>query len=138
MGQETYVWQKQITVPKNTPGTAPLITVVDLGDVWVDSVEIDIPPGNKGLAAIMLADETSHVTNPTAWLPFGYPASWILADSQLLRYNVGVEKSGKWGIWQYNTDVVNHLMQIRIIGYYMVQAPPNSSNVQLAQIPISA
>jgi hypothetical protein len=134
MGQQNYVWQQQITVPANRPTSNPLITEVNLGDVWIDSVEIDIPPGNKGLAGIFLAMETSHVNNPTTWLPFGAPATWILADSELLKYKVGVEMPGAWGIWQYNTDVVSHLMQIRIEGYFMVQAPANSSVQPVAQL----
>jgi hypothetical protein len=138
MGRQTYVWPFTFSTPANTNTTAPLITVVNLGDIWCDSVELDIPPGNKGLAGILLTNNLTYSKGASSFVPWSTPYTYILADNLLLKYPIGAELPGAFAIWTYNTDVLEHLVQVRILGYYMTQAPANSTVQPVAQLPVSA
>jgi hypothetical protein len=120
----SYVWQSGITVPKSTPASAPLVYPPSIGDVWLDRIEVMIPPGPKGLLAFYIANSGTPV------VPFNGYDNWIYADSQLLEYPLGVEVHTGLAVYAYNTDVNPHAFWVRWIGRPMtLESVPSATSV---------
>lgn len=117
MGLGTYVWPISVTTPPLTLPAAPLSTPPMIGDIWIDKVELQIPPGHNGLTGIYVANGS------TAILPYSQVPQFLIATDELLEYDVGDQFGRSLAVVTYNTDVLPHTHYLRISGRYMVQVP---------------
>jgi hypothetical protein len=125
--QGTYVWQSAVTVAANRVATNPLKVSPLLGDIWLDKVHIRIPPGPKGNTGVSIVNAGVGI------VPFGGNPTFMLADDELLEYDVGAEVNNGLQVWTYNTDVTAHTIQVRWIG-----RPMSVENLSSTPQPISA
>lgn len=131
MGQATYVYPVTFTIPANVTAAVPHVVTPKLGNIWIDSIEIHVPPGNKGLSGIYVTN------NGVAILPWATPPVWLQADAEVLRYDIDVEVDTLLQVFTYNTDVQAHLVQLRVIGRPMVVQNPTTAATAITPIAVA-
>lgn len=101
-----------VTTPINTPSTAPQITTHTLRRGFLDTIEIEIPPGHVGITGIAW-----RLGGRQLW-PFN-EGEFVRGDDDLLVVPVEVEMSptGRIQVATFNRDNVHR--HTHIIRYYM-------------------
>lgn len=69
----TRIYTISVTVPSGTQSAAPQVTPWMTEDAWIDTVEIEVPPGHNGLTGIRL------VKADTQLLPWG-SNTWLIEN----------------------------------------------------------
>jgi hypothetical protein len=131
VGLGTYVWPVSITTPPATPIASPVSTAPMIGSIWIDSIELQIPPGHNGLTGIYVENGAAPI------LPYSQSPSFLVATNQTLRFDVGDQFDSSLMIVTYNLDVFPHTHYLRISGRYMVQIPQTADNSQTDIVPVS-
>jgi hypothetical protein len=91
-----------VTVPANTPKTAPQVYDISFDPRNVESVEWKVPPGPSGLLGWYLSMGRAQV----APLPIG---SYVIADNQSGVFTASKwPDSGAWTLTAYNTGAYPH------------------------------
>ena len=67
--------QIDVPVPPGTTSDAPYTQQISLGDVWLYTVEVRIPPGPSGLAGIQV------VSNGTTVVPWTDDVGWLIGEN---------------------------------------------------------
>ena len=107
------------TVPAGTPEATPVTIEMQLGIFEVSWVEILVPPGPSGQVGFYLA---SSNTQTIPWWN-GLTNSWIVADNELLRYDLSDQPdSGDWQFVAYNQGNFPHSIYVRF-GLDLVTVP---------------
>ena len=114
VGLGTYVWPVNVTTPSGTAIASPITTTPKLGDIWIDSVELRIPVGHRGLTGIYVANSGTQL------LPYSQTPSFLIGDDERLTFDFGVEVATGLQIVTYNTDIFVHTHYLRISGRPMV------------------
>jgi len=101
------LWPLTVTVPPNTPATAPLITPWALADANLDYIEIIVPDGNSGTAGIAVYWSGTQI------IPWGTD-SWLITNNEKIHIPVGsyITISGL-AVWAYNTGIFPHTFYLR-------------------------
>ncbi len=130
-GLGTYVWPVTVSCPASTPITAPLVTLPGLGRIWIESIDLRIPSGHRGLTGFAIRNSGSQI------FPFAQSTAWLNADDEHLDYDVGVQTDTGLQVVTYNTDpTFAHSFYLRIVGYYMVQTQATTPTPALI-VPVS-
>lgn len=105
------LYQCALTIPANTPSTAPESAELQLMFGTITYIEIEFPAGCVGLVGAQVYD------GPLQIVPWT-PAAWLVSDD----HNVAVQTL--YSLWQppftlyldgYNEDTVNdHTLQLRV------------------------
>lgn len=90
------------TVPAGTLPTAPAVSDLALGDVLWEQTQIIIPSGHIGLTGVRFEFSGEPI------VPWGRPASWIIADDADMRFDVMLEVGAPVKVVGYNTDFFDH------------------------------
>lgn len=108
------------TVPAGTTQDAPYVVEWDEGDVWLYGIQLQIPPGNSGLAGIGFAVAGTPV------VPWGVDQGYITGDDNYFEYDVGVEVGNGLTVIMYNADIWDHNFQVRFVNnpISLVTVPP--------------
>lgn len=114
MTQGTYVYPCNTTCPPGTPIATPQVFLPKLPDIWIDSIDLRIPAGHRGLTGIYIAN------NGTAIMPYASPPSFIVGDDDHYQFDVGVEVATQFQIVTYNLDVFAHQFLLKVSGRPMV------------------
>jgi hypothetical protein len=130
-GLGTYVWPVNVTVPLGTPIATPTTTSPNLGDIWIDSIEILIPRGHNGLTGIGIANAGTQL------LPYSQTAAYLVGDGDRLTFDFGVEVANGLTIQTYNTDIFAHTFYLRIVGRPIILQNPATIPQAIEVVPIS-
>lgn len=98
---------RTISVPAGTTATVPQVTTVNLGQVNLDSIDLQIPAGHSGLTGIRFLYAGAQL------LPFGDTPSWIIGDDLDRVFDFDLEASSTFQVSAYNTDVNDHSFYLR-------------------------
>lgn len=132
MSLGSYVYPVNVTCPAGTAIATPLTTTPDLGDIWLDAIELRIPVGHHGLTGIYVAN------SGTAIMPYSSPPSFLVGDDERLSFDVGVEVDNLLQIVTYNTDIFNHTFYLRLSGQPMtLQQQGQTVAAPVAVVPVS-
>lgn len=127
----TYVYPVNVLCPAGTAIATPTTTKPALGDVWLDSVELRIPVGHRGLTGVYVAN------NNTAIVPYSSPPTYLIGDDERLTFDIGDEVATQLSIVTYNTDVFDHTFYFRFSGRPMsVQNAAASTLAPVTVVPI--
>lgn len=102
-----------------------------IGDIWIDSIEVQIPSGHNGLTGLYVADSGTPI------LPYSQTPVFLIATDRTLEYDVGNEFGATLTIVTYNQDVFPHTHYVRISGRYMVNQASSTSDAPVDILPIS-
>ena len=120
-----------VTIPKNTPSSAPVTVDLSFNPGQVDEIEIDIPPGSAGLMSWQLAYGDQSVIPHDS-------SQYITVDDTSLRWPLTDFPTGSgWAVTGYNTDIYDHTFQVRFLiteiglsgaapGTQNISAPPSA------------
>lgn len=131
MGLSTYVWPVSVTTPLQTLSSAPLVTSPMIGSIWIDSIEIRIPPGHRGNTGIYVANSGAPI------VPYSQSPQFVIANDELLKWDVGVEVDTGLQIVTFNNDYFAHEHYVRIAGHYTVQDTSSTPDLSSQIVPIS-
>ena len=101
--------QAQVTVPTGTTQAAPFTTTINLGDVWVEWIEIDVPPGPSGVVFFNLA------YGGMGLVPSGVPLLFLNPDDWTATYPVNAEIPGKMTFTGWNLGGYSHTVTFRFL-----------------------
>ena len=132
LGQYVYVWQA--LVPSQTPIYSPTAQQPQFGDIWVDSVEVKIPSGHRGLTGFNIQN-SGGILIPS---PAGVGnSSYITGDDDLLEFELGVEVDQLLSIGLYNSDGLNHTFYFRFRGMPMNLYQANQAPTAVSIVPVA-
>lgn len=98
-----------VTVPPNTPVSAPLVTPVTFPSRQVVAVSWRVPPGPSGKLGWALTSAGTPV------IPI-QPSSYIVTDNQADTWQLsGYLDSGNWQVTAYNTGVFPHTVYLTFL-----------------------
>lgn len=95
-----------ITVPAGTAVATPQITPVKLGDVYLHSIKLRVPPGHQGFTGISWQQAGSII------LPFGGTQQWVILNDDRERFTMNSEVDSGFTVSAYNTDFYPHTFYI--------------------------
>lgn len=114
-----------VTVPGGTQINAPQTTALPLADMWVESIEVEVPPGPGGSMGFNL------VYAGTQMIPFSQQTSWLIVDNYQHSFPVSSQMGKGLQVVAYNIGFWNHSIYLRVLGTpisaYLAgaaQAPP--------------
>ena len=113
MALGTYVYAYTPNVPTGATSQNPASYQPGFGDLWVDTIQIVIPPGHRGLTGIQITNGGTPI------LPWGQGTGYLIGDDDKLSYDIGCELDSSLSINAYNTDVFRHNFYLRFIGLPM-------------------
>lgn len=87
-----------VTVPPNTPSSAPTTTATAVGHCILDAVTVFIPSGHQGLTGLAIQLAGVHV------VPYGDNTAYVLGDDSTDEFQLGVEVDQGLNVITYNTD----------------------------------
>lgn len=97
-----------VTIPKATVIASPQITDVSSGDVGLLEVQCLVPPGPSGAVGWQLRLAGGVI------LPWQNTSTWIVADGQLLTFDVGLEVDSGLQVAAYNIGTFDHTLRFRL------------------------
>ena len=103
-----YYAEQVVTTPAGTPSSAPQLTVVPLQDSWVNRIKLRWPEGHNGQTGIYVLKSGAPI------IPFGAPASFIVANNDDEWYTVDDEIQDGLVVVTYNTGMYPHGHYLRI------------------------
>lgn len=107
MAQEVRTFQ--VTVPANTPSSAPQTFDISFPPRPVRQIEWMVPPGPRGNVGFQLG------LAGTPLIPYNRDA-WIIANGDTRQWNLeGVPDSGAWQVRAYNTGSFPHTLYFRFL-----------------------
>lgn len=104
----TRIVPADFAVPAGTAAVAPISSILQLGEVNLDRVQIVIPDGVAGLAGIAFFYAGQQI------LPFTNAASWIIGNNEQPSFPVDFELGGRLIMKAYNADVFLHTFYVRL------------------------
>lgn len=96
-------------MPTGTTQAAPFTTKLNLGDVWVQWVEIDVPPGPSGVLFFNLS------YNGNGLVPSGVPLLFLNPDDFVQTYPVNAEIPGAMDFTGWNLGGFPHSVTFRFL-----------------------
>lgn len=106
-----------VTIPANTPLTAPVTTAVSFPPRTVTGVHWKVPPGPSGLMGWRLT-----MNNGLPVVPIG--GGWIITDDDSDTWTLtGQPDSGAWEVTGYNTDIYDHAVYVDFLCDLIGQTP---------------
>lgn len=111
------VYTTALTVPAKTPIATPFVQAVTLDDLWLDKVEIIIPPGHVGLTGVAIQSNGVNVA------PY-VPGTWITGDNDRVSYaHNGEIQAARFSCAGYNLDRFPHVFRFR---WYLAPLRPDT------------
>ena len=98
-----------ITVPPNTLSTAPLTTDIDLGDSWLQSIRVRIPPGHAGTTGLQVLNAGTPI------VPWDDSVLWLIGDNEDVTYNVNTEANSTVTANAYNSGNWSHSFYLEVV-----------------------
>lgn len=101
-----------VTIPPGTTPDAPLVDPIDLGDVWMDSFTLLIPPGGAGSVGWNLT-YAGGIIFP--WAPPGIGGNqspWFIANQYDDTIPIKAEIGGTMAFTGYNTGAYLHTIYL--------------------------
>lgn len=96
----------QVTIPANTPQTAPITQSVAFPPRTVTAVRWKVPPGPSGLMGWAL----TYAGNPAIPRVQG---TYIVTDNDADTWGLeGYPDQGNWSVTGYNTDIYDHTVYL--------------------------
>jgi poly(A) polymerase Pap1 len=119
-----------VTVPVAQPANNPLVSRPLIGNIWLESVEIQVPAGHMGQTGIVIRN------NGTQIVPWSATPHFIIVNNAILHYNIGVEVDTRLAVATFNTDAFVHTFYLRFFGIPMnlVNARLNPAIVPLVPV----
>lgn len=94
-----------VTIPPNTPKTAPITVPCVFQQGNVIEVDIKVPPGPSGNVGFFVAAGGSQYIPRT-------PGSFVIPDNDYITWPLAnAINSGSWAVVAYNTDIYPHMLQ---------------------------
>jgi len=122
-----------VTVPANTPQSAPTSLDPGLGQVFLEEVQLYIPPGHGGLTGLAISLAGMHI------VPYGGPNAYILGDGAGFTFDVGIEVDSGLNVVTFNADIAfAHLFYLRWKVSSIATALPAASTPGATITPISS
>lgn len=119
-----------VTIPPNTPASAPQSTPMPYSDGVPVGVEIVFPTGCSGLVGVRLdySDVQLLPRAPGVWIRgSGEPVKWPLA---------GMPTGAGWRLTAYNTGAYPHTLQVRFLLNEIRR--PGAAEVALAPVDLGS
>lgn len=105
------IYGKDVTTPKNTPLTIPLVSKLTVTKGLIYRIEIEFPPGPAGLLYVAIFDGSFQVWPST-------PGTWFHTDGKVIGFDDLYLKEAQpyeFTIHTYNLDdTYDHWCQIRL------------------------
>lgn len=120
----------QVTIPANTPQSAPFVQAINFPPRTVTQVDWKVPPGPSGLMgwALSIAGQPVIPNNPGAF---------IVADNQLQSWPLtGFPDQGQWQVTGYNTDIYPHTVYLTFL--LELNAAPSGQPAQISNADLSS
>ena len=99
--------ERLYTVPTGNPSSAPITLVDSIGDVWVNSVNVRIPPGHCGQTGIQI----QYAGVPI--VPWNDPTTFIVEDDKDYNFDIDFEFDQSLTVILYNNGFYDHTFYVR-------------------------
>jgi hypothetical protein len=133
MAQSTYVVNAIVDCAPGVTFSNPTVSVIQgVGDFWLDSIEIRIPPGHLGLTGLQILNAGTNI------VPYGNQYEYLVGNDDLLRYDVGVEVDTGLGFSATNADIYYHYWYLRLIGRPMALQVADGLNTAVTVVPVTS
>jgi hypothetical protein len=132
MALGNYVYAITVTAQANTSSGSPLSHLFPIGDVWLDSVQIVIPSGHRGLTGLAITNGGTPI------IPYGAGTDFLIGDDDRLDYDLGVEVDASFGCIYYNTDSIRHNFYLRFQGLPMALYGQQLGAQAVTIVPVTA
>lgn len=99
----------EVTIPANTPKSAPVEVDSSFAQAELSRVELLFPDGCAGLVGVHLALGGGQAIPSTS-------GSWLVGNDETLAYSLtGQPNNGEWSVVGYNLDVYDHTVHVRFL-----------------------
>jgi hypothetical protein len=92
----------QHRIPAGTPQSAPSTLALAIGDVWLHSITVRVPPGHNGLTAYAFSWNGIHL------VPWGPGQSYVVTNDATNTYPIEEEIHNFALMKGFNTDIWAH------------------------------
>lgn len=105
----TRVWEISVTVPAGTPRNAPLVTPWLTEDNYLNSIELEVPPGHNGLTGIRV------MKGDVSLLPWSI-GTFVVANDYTHEFVIGdYVPTADVSIQAFNTGQYSHTFYLRAV-----------------------
>lgn len=101
---------RSVTLQPGSTPTAPVATDISVGDLWVYSVEIEVPKGSAGLMGFALQYAGTQI------IPWSTTASFVVADDYQHTFPIDAELGKGLKLVGYNQGAWAHTIYLRFLG----------------------
>lgn len=113
--------------PGSTPA-APASNPITLGDIWLYSVNVKVPPGPGGCMGFQITHSGQ------SFLPWGNASTFLLLDSEEVDFSVGTEIAGTMKVVGYNQGFWPHTIYLRFEYTPIVTIMPTDAVTSLVEL----
>lgn len=105
----TRYWNTDIVVPHTTLSSAPLHTLLYVGDVTLGSCQIVIPNGHNGVTGIAIDYARQRI------IPWERPGEFVVANDIELPFTIDIDISKPVDVYTYNEGQYDHTFHLFLV-----------------------
>ncbi len=116
-----------LTIPNQTPTSAPVSALFNPGDMILKGIDLTIPSGPSGYAGIQWLVDGNTI------IPFDQPGEWIISDDAKIHFEFDDEVGSGIQVQGYNTDMWDHTFYM-IFAYQLISVASFSGATNVLSI----